>query len=369
MYNITRMHKPSFKTPEISSVLYFFSALFAIIAFGILVWRFGSWFFSESNNDSSFTAIEDDLKTSCGERRKLDGLCLDGMVGLSADPSVVAVMIDNHPDARPPSGIDSASIIYEVPVEGGFTRFMAVFPADAKVNKVGPVRSARPYFLDWAQEYGDALYFHVGGSEEALNLIEERGVFSVNEFFRAKNFWRSEQRSAPHNTYTKSDLWYVSSDEEENRSNEYVPWIFEDIAGGEGDWVENIEIKYPSSLFSVSWQYSTSTGKYLRSVAGYPSHTEDGVRLEADNVIAQKVESLVLDGAGRLKINTIGEGEAEIFYNGVRHEAIWKKETSSGRTRWLDKKTLKEIPLRPGKTWVQIVDQNGSINSMNLSQQ
>ncbi|HLC70188.1 MAG TPA: DUF3048 domain-containing protein, partial [Patescibacteria group bacterium] len=107
---------------------------------------------------------------------------LDGRGVTSSEkvtPQVVAVMIDNHIDARPQSGLAVASVVYEVPVEGSITRFMALYDGDDLVEEVGPVRSARAYYLDWLSEYGDALYLHVGGSPEALNLIKKRSIFDA----------------------------------------------------------------------------------------------------------------------------------------------------------------------------------------------
>ena len=85
-------------------------------------------------------------------------------------PQVYGVMIDNHPEARPQSGLDQAFLVIEAPVEGGISRLLAFFSAEQVLEEIGPVRSARPYFLDWNNEL-DALYVHVGGSDAALDYI------------------------------------------------------------------------------------------------------------------------------------------------------------------------------------------------------
>ena len=108
-----------------------------------------------------------------------------------------AVMIDNHPDARPSSGLAAANLVFEVPVEGGMTRYMAVFDATTTVDQIGPVRSARPYFVELADALG-AVYAHVGGSPDGLNLITSLPKFrDLNEFWNGKYFWRSAKRDAP----------------------------------------------------------------------------------------------------------------------------------------------------------------------------
>jgi hypothetical protein len=135
---------------------------------------------------------------------------LDGKpVGSASEqrPRVISIMIDNHPGARPQSGLSQAQVVYEVPVEGEFTRYFAIFNASTTVDKVGPVRSARPYFLDWLQEYGDALYIHSGGSPEALQILRNSTLFDANEFFRGAYFWRGTDHLAPHNLYTSSTAW------------------------------------------------------------------------------------------------------------------------------------------------------------------
>ncbi|MBI5221693.1 MAG: DUF3048 domain-containing protein [Candidatus Magasanikbacteria bacterium] len=132
---------------------------------------------------------------------------LDGTTVSSSEminPFVVGIMIDNHPDARPQSGLVAAKIVYEAPAEGGITRYFAIFDSIQSVEKVGPVRSARPYFVDWLEEYS-GLYMHCGGAPEALAKIKSEKVFDADEFFNGPYYWRDESRIAPHNLFTKSE--------------------------------------------------------------------------------------------------------------------------------------------------------------------
>jgi hypothetical protein len=118
-----------------------------------------------------------------------------------------AIMVENHPDARPLSGVAKANVVIEAPVEGGITRFLLLFDATTTVQEVGPVRSARPYYVDWADAW-HAAYFHVGGSPDALQQIRQRGASfaNIDEMVLGRFFWRSLDRSAPHNAYTSKDL-------------------------------------------------------------------------------------------------------------------------------------------------------------------
>ena len=141
----------------------------------------------------------------CEFRHVVTGVC--GADEESVTESLVAVIVENHKDAQPLAGITQADIVYEAPAEGGIPRLLALFRKNTLIEKVGPVRSARPYFLDWLSEYGTPLFFHVGGSPESLRRIAQENIRDMDEFSRSWYFWRSSQRRAPHNTYTSSKLW------------------------------------------------------------------------------------------------------------------------------------------------------------------
>ncbi len=136
---------------------------------------------------------------------KLNGIGVEKIEDES--PKVAGIMLDGHFDALPIKGVNEAAIIYEAPMEGVTTRFLAIYPAGQNIAEVGPVRSARPYFLDWLAEYGDALYMHCGGSPEALDLIQERKIFDANEFYWGGYYWRDHSRTAPYNLFTASRQW------------------------------------------------------------------------------------------------------------------------------------------------------------------
>ncbi|GAH19229.1 unnamed protein product, partial [marine sediment metagenome] len=114
----------------------------------------------------------------------------------------LSIMVENSEGARPQSGLDKANIVYEVLAEGGITRFLAIF-YDRDAEEVGPIRSARPYFVSKSLEH-QAIYVHVGGSEEAYNFIKEEKIDDINEFVDFQPFWRSKNRKPPHNLYTST---------------------------------------------------------------------------------------------------------------------------------------------------------------------
>ncbi len=285
-------------------------------------------------------------------------------------PQVVAVMIDNHVNARPQSGLAEARVVYEASVEGTITRYMALFAVEDPVEEVGPVRSARPYYLDWLGEYGDALYLHVGGSPEALSLIKSRGVYDANEFYWGNYYWRSAKRFAPHNVYINSDNWQKIVTEYSSRHPlvKWEGWEFSTEDEASGEPIEEVKIKYDTIWgYSAGWKYIPETNKFVRYVNGQKYLDAKGSEILADNVIIQTVKISTIDDYGRKAIATIGEGEAFVIKNGRRIPGRWKKDSLSSRTRFYDE-SGKEIKLIPGKTWVQVIAANMSVEVTKVNQ-
>ncbi len=302
---------------------------------------------------------------------------LSGLSALSAPsalPRVYAVMIDNSVDAWPQSGIDKAFLVIEAPVEAAIPRFEAFFSADAKVDKIGPVRSARPYFVDWASEF-DALYAHVGGSNDALALIGSTGTFDLNEFSHGNSFWRSADRSAPHNAYTSTDLLAaaVAKAEEKGTASDvlYGVWKFKDgakafVMPGSSDaapdavWQNSISVRFNSDLYVATWTYDPATNTYLRSQGGRKTVMQDGTRVSANNVAVIVTDVSVLDAVGRRKIRTTGEGNAWVVQDGATIDATWKKSSASERLAFYDKDG-NEIAMNAGNTWIEVAQDEGDV--------
>ncbi|MFZ2979004.1 MAG: DUF3048 domain-containing protein, partial [Candidatus Magasanikiibacteriota bacterium] len=209
--------------------VYALAGLVFVVGLSLIIF-FGYQYFSHKNFGTAIINLDNQTTSStpanCNYRRILDGVCVAMQTDIN--PKLVAVMIENHSEARPQSGLVDASIVYEAPVEANYTRFLAIYPADTTVNKIGPVRSARPYYLDWLGEYGTPMYMHVGGSPNALEIIKTRNIFDLNEFYRGWYYWRSEDRSAPHNTYTSSELWNkaLATYSDSYTDSEYEGWQF-----------------------------------------------------------------------------------------------------------------------------------------------
>jgi len=285
---------------------------------------------------------------------QLDGLEIDSEENQA--PDVLGVMIDNHPDAYPQSGLNEAKIVYEAPAEGGITRYLAIFDKNQTVEKVGPVRSARPYYLDWLNEYGDALYMHCGGSPAALNAIKQENIFDANEFSHGQYYWRDNARSAPHNLYTDSEKWQkLFEDYSDGRPvKAWSGWKFdENFVVVSSTPMKEIKIVYGLG-YEVVWKYNTEGGYFERYVDGQPHLDNVGVIITTKNILVQFTKTEILDEVGRREISTVDEGEGRVLFSGQIMQARWKKEGASERTIFFNE-DKNEIKLKPGKTWVEII--------------
>jgi hypothetical protein len=355
--------------PEVdfAKILYILSGLLFILGFCLLVWfgvnlllRNKSSEFKDQNKQSVSTQKD----APCNYRRDFDGVCVQ--MKENQIERVVGVMVENSRDAWPLSGVASGSIVYEAPAESGIPRFLVLYNASANVPEVGPVRSSRPYYLDWLAEYGNPIYMHVGGSDAALGIIEDRDVFDMNEMHRGWYFWRSDDRSAPHNTYTSNQLWQKAI---ESYGKAYVPGVITPLSWldtrkkCESNCFNSLTVSLSgSSIYDVTWKYSSTTDQLTRFQGGEEDRDKDGAVRLADTVIVQRVNAKVLDEIGRKQIDTIGRGEATIFTHGQVINASWRKIGIGSRTEWLDS-SGNPVPIKSGKIWIEVVPiQGGSVN-------
>ncbi len=297
--------------------------------------------------------------------RRLDGVFLFSKKLTNLWP--VAVMIDNQTEARPPVGLSKASLVIESLTEGRITRFLAIFDSGEKVEKIGPVRSARPYFLEWAEEF-KALFIHSGGSPMALKGLSQRkyDVYDVNEFYWGKYFWRDNKRKRPHNLFITSSFWpkIFQIKKIDNKIPSYRPWKFKrDISYNlRKERKQIIKINYQSPDYFVEWHYQPLKNNYLRYQAGKEHLDENGQTLTAKNLVVQYVKMRLIDEIGRREIITQGTGRADIFLDGKRIEGKWEKRGKLKRTLFFNEKG-EEIRFNRGTTWIEIVPFNSSIVS------
>lgn len=289
-------------------------------------------------------------------RRFSDGVLIDP----SAQPDRwYAVMVENSAEAWPLSGLSQARLVIEAPVEGSIPRFMAMFDNKQVVEKIGPVRSARPYYIDWALGF-HAMYVHVGGSPEALSKIDTLSARDLNQFFWDPYFWRSKDRYAPHNVYTSVELLNKGFDKRGYTDGTDLPalgWDYNDTVQTGGQEVKGTFMVSYSSLthdYDASWVYEEEKVAYARWQNNASQRDQDDNRVYAANVVVLKMPVSVIDDVGRRHIATIGNGEGYLFRDGRRFEITWKK-TGTDAALMLQNKDGLTAQLRSGTTWIEVI--------------
>ncbi len=280
----------------------------------------------------------------------------------NSDTRPIAVMIDNDDkSARPQLGLESAYLVYEIIVEGGATRFMALFN-EHELEKIGPVRSSRHYFIDYAME-NDAIYVHCGYSPQAARDLRNFGINNINGVTGSDGamFWRDNTYDRTwHNLYTSlKNISAFSKDTKKYRTTSDTKLLKynkqdSDIATGEA--ATHISIPY-SQGYKVDYEYDSEAKRYVRSINGEPHTSQTGEVLSSKNVIVYKVNNYTLndgENKGRQDIKNIGNGSGYYFTNGKAVKINWSKPTRSDKTVY----TLEngeELKLNPGNTYIQIM--------------
>jgi len=283
--------------------------------------------------------------------------------GVLVDPALaarrpIAVVIENHPDARSQTGFSNASLVYETLAEGGITRTLAIFQEND--SEVGPVRSARTQFVYWAKEL-EAIFAHAGGSKDALALIGTVGVLDFNH--NTTDFWRDNSRYAPHNLYSTTEKLRAGGKKAGySETDDTKPFIFKDDEKLETrPESQSITINFSSFDFKVGYVYDKINNNYKRSVGG-KSHTDKltGKQLTAKNIVVQFANVSEKSG-GDTQVQVIGSGKTKYFIDGKSFEGTWKKADSGSRTKYLNSDG-KEIELNAGITWIEVVRTGSDIS-------
>ena len=278
----------------------------------------------------------------------------------------LAVMINNYIDARPQSGLINADLVYEVIAEGGITRFLAFFLSKTP-EKIGPIRSAREYYLVLVKELGDAVFMHIGWSPQALEAIETWPVRSLGR--GGGQFWRdtSLNVATEHTAYSNGTvLRKISDNLGWSGKKDFDVWQFKNDKEGynTAQAVNNISIDFwNKGDYSAIWKYDQKTNGYLR-FTGYDSSLvpiphkdrESGKQIWAKNVIVQfAVETKVNgDEKGRLIYDLIGSGDGLVFIDGKVNKVTWSKALRDGRTKFYNG-SGEEFKFNRGMVWISIV--------------
>lgn len=267
----------------------------------------------------------------------------------------LAIKVENAPEARPQAALNEADIVVEQPVEGGYTRFIAIYQCDDS-DRVGPVRSVRTTDPDYLRQLGPVVFGYSGGREIVTREVPKVGLTDVNAVIAADAYVRDDARVAPHDLYTTtSALWTAA------RSKQGAPsplFSYEPEWEGPSKRIASAHLPF-SSAADVYWRWNGGKGLWLRSHGDEPHVLEGDERVSATNVVIQIVtvtDSDFLDAAGNPspEVELTGSGKAFVLRNGTMIRGRWERDSLKDVTRFVTKDGS-EITLAPGRTWVELL--------------
>lgn len=310
----------------------------------------------------------------------------------------LAVMIENHPEARPQSGLSDADIMFEAIAEGGVTRFMGMYYCGVQRydTTLAPVRSARSYFIDWASGFNQPLYVHVGGANlsgpaDALGQLSDYGWVGENDlnqfsigyptFVRDYNRIDGKEIATEHTMVSSTEkLWEVGEEREwtnlsrerkigrkvvggDDWQEDFTPWKFQDSQPEAGS-VTEISHDFWSGYgdYSLKWEYEAESNSYKRNMGG-EAHVDlnTNEQIRASNVIVLlTTEKGPIDEKKHLLYGTTGTGKVLIFKNGDVVEGTWKKKTRTDELTFVDDRG-KDVLLARGLTWISVVSKTTEV--------
>jgi Protein of unknown function (DUF3048) N-terminal domain/Protein of unknown function (DUF3048) C-terminal domain len=276
-------------------------------------------------------------------------------IGAAAHRSALAVKVENAPEARPQAGLNDADVVVEEPVEGGYTRFIAVYQCGTS-DRVGPVRSGRTTDPNYLRQLGNVAFGYAGGVPSVQRDVSRAGLVDVNYVVAADAYTRDDSRLAPHNLYTTTAaLWRAAK----TPAHPPVPlFTYARQLEGGAKHIRSANVPY-SSVSDVSWTWSRRHDAWLRSHGGVPHTLEDGERVSAANVVIQVVrvsDSSILDAAGNPspEVDQVGHGRAFVLRDGRLIAARWDRPSLDEKTTFTTRDG-EGVALAPGRTWVELV--------------
>lgn len=279
-----------------------------------------------------------------------------------------AVMINNNHQAWPHAGLQDAYITYEIIAEGGISRMMALFK-DKDTAKIGSVRSARPYYLDYALE-NDAIYVHFGWSDQAKADISSLGVDNINGLINESVFWRDRSLNKPseHTAFTSMEKVKAFAKEQgydrDTNKDLLLNYSVDEISlkdKEDAKKADKVYIKY-SYYTDVTYEYDEENKVYLRSMSG-TAHKDaiTGKQYTVKNIIVTPIKNYSYDSYGRQKLENIGSGDGYYITDGYAIPITWEKTSRSAQTVYKDKNG-KEIKVNDGNTFIQIQPLGETLN-------
>ncbi len=267
----------------------------------------------------------------------------------------IAVMVNNHTKARPQSGLSKADIVYELLAEGEVTRFLAVYQSEMP-ERVGPIRSARNYYVELAKGF-NSIYIAHGYSPEAQQMLASGYVDNLNgQQYDGTLFKRSSERRAPHNSYISYEsIEKGANDKDYDLTGAPKAFTFlneKEVKGLQGESITKANINYGSIAYNVKFEYDEQDGKYTRYSNGEQTvDAETSKPVTVDNVFIIETTHQIVDNKGRRDIDLQSGGKGYLLQKGKLKKIEWANK--SGRI--VPMLNGKEIGLVPGRTWVNII--------------
>ena len=263
-----------------------------------------------------------------------------------------AIMMDNHPGARPQYGIQNASYVYEIVAEGGITRLLSIFHNYFEED-IGPIRSVRHYYAYYSRE-NDAIMAHCGGSSFGMNTLRSAGYDNIDEHIYTSAYYREKSRRAPHNLFTSLDRLIETAEKlniyRETSIDNYFSFKLNPEEPGE---VNEVQIPFDKSNV-VTYKWDEENYAYRRMING--SKHIDGMteeQISVTNIIVQYAEYNFISSVHR-DYKITGSGEGLLINNGNSHKIKWSKEGYDKATQY-NYEDGSPIMLYPGNTWFHIL--------------
>ncbi|WP_395297534.1 DUF3048 domain-containing protein [Kitasatospora hibisci] len=266
---------------------------------------------------------------------------------------IVAVKIDNAPAARPQTGVNAADVVYAIEVEGGLSRFLAVYDSDhlPPGDRIGPVRSARETDLPLLQQYGRVDFAYSGAQSALLPVLARADLFTCSPE-QDDSFFRGQWNVPPFNEYVvPSGILDHFPDAATARD---VGFRFGDAPAG-GVPTGSFTARMPAASFTFTW--SAAQGRYLVAADGRPAMTTDAGQMGAPTIVVQKVAETtsprgLVDSFGHLVpfAPTVGSGEAVVLRDGAAYRGSWSRPDPAGGTEF--SYAGQPMPFHPGQVWI-----------------
>lgn len=340
------------------------------------VLSFNSEYISSNSTGSVFSKLLPLLSTP--EEPKTEASPLNGLLFTKSEIDTlktrrpVVVMTDNHVDARPQSSMNNADIVIEANAEGGITRLMAIYWSTAP-EEVGPIRSMREYFLEWASEY-DPLIIHDGcasSDDPRINACGNLYSFGMKDL-STTGAWRVNDgtRFSPHNEFASVtyDWDYAKKLGWDGFPSSLETWQFKtDASPDERSEKSQVKVTFSTGslnnggAYDVIWTYDKSSNTYLRAVGGQADmDNETKTQVFAKSIVVQEVSEVQSgDEKAHLIVTTTGSGKSTYLMDGKISYGTWKKDNRTDRTTYYDSNG-NEVKFNRGRIWVEVLSKTDS---------